>query len=124
MQQQGRNRIVVQLPGVQDTAKAKEILGRTASLEVRLVDDTPETRTKIAEKKIPPDVELMKNREGEPLALKKEVLITGQNLTDAQAGFDSQNPLEPAVHLTLDPKELGYLGKLHGKMLARGLAIL
>ena len=54
MQQQGRNRIVVQLPGVQDTAKAKEILGRTASLEVRLVDDTPETRTKIAEKKIPP----------------------------------------------------------------------
>ena len=53
VQQQGRNRIVVQLPGVQDTAKAKEILGRTASLEVRLVDDTPETRTKIAEKKYP-----------------------------------------------------------------------
>ena len=91
MQQQGRNRIVVQLPGVQDTAKAKEILGRTASLEVRLVDDTLKP-DKDCEKKIPPDVELMKNREGEPLALKKEVLITGQNLTDAQAGFDSQNP--------------------------------
>ena len=124
MQQQGRNRIVVQLPGVQDTAKAKEILGRTASLEVRLVDDTPETRTKIAEEKIPPDVELMKNRENEPIALKKEVLITGQNLTDAQAGFDSQNPLEPAVHLTLDPKGTRVFREITRQNVGRRLAIL
>ena len=61
----------------------------------------------------------MKNREGEPLA-KKRSFNYGQNLTDAQAGFDSQNPLEPAVHLTLIRRELGCLGKLHGKMLARG----
>ena len=124
VQQQGRNRIVVQLPGVQDTAKAKEILGRTASLEVRLVDDTPETRTKIAEEKIPPDVELMKNRENESIALKKEVLITGQNLTDAQAGFDSQNPLEPAVHLTLDPKGTRVFREITRQNVGKRLAIL
>ena len=124
VQQQGRNRIVVQLPGVQDTAKAKEILGRTASLEVRLVDDTPETITKIAEKKIPPNVELMKNREGDTIALKKEVLITGQNLTDAQAGFDSQNPLEPAVHLTLDPKGTRVFREITRQNVGKRLAIL
>ena len=124
VQQQGKNRIVVQLPGVQDTAKAKEILGRTATLEVRLVDDSAETRNKIVDDKIPPDIELVKNREGESLALKREVLVTGQNLTDAQAGFDSQNPLEPAVHLTLDPKGTRVFREITRQNVGKRLAIL
>ena len=124
VQQQGKNRIVVQLPGVQDTAKAKEILGRTATLEVRLVDDSAETRNKIVDDKVPPDIELVKNREGESLALKREVLVTGQNLTDAQAGFDSQNPLEPAVHLTLDPKGTRVFREITRQNVGKRLAIL
>ncbi len=106
VQQQGASRIVVQLPGVQDTAKAKDILGRTASLEIRMVDDGPEAQAALSQPvvRVPAGLELFQERGGAPLFLRKEVVLTGDNLTDAQAGFDSQNPGEPAVHLTLDGK--------------------
>jgi len=104
VQQQGANRIVVQLPGVQDTAKAKDILGRTATLEVRMVDDSPEALAALAAGKVPAGLERFTERGGLPLLLKKDIVLTGENLTDAQAGFDSQNAGEPAVHLTLDAK--------------------
>jgi len=106
VQQQGVSRIVVQLPGVQDTAKAKDILGRTASLEIRMVDDGPEAQAALSQPvvRVPAGLELFQERGGAPLLLRKEVVLTGDNLTDAQAGFDSQNPGEPAVHLTLDGK--------------------
>jgi preprotein translocase subunit SecD len=105
VQQQGAARIVVQLPGVQDTAKAKDILGRTATLEVRMVDDS---EASVAEyertNRAPAGLDLFTDRTGRPTLLRKEILLTGENLTDAQAGFDSQNPGEPAVHLALDGK--------------------
>jgi preprotein translocase subunit SecD len=104
IQQQGIDRIVVQLPGVQDTAKAKDILGRTATLEVRLVDESPEGQS--AERgtgPVPFGSERHLDRNGQAVITRREVLLTGENLTDAQAGFDSQNQ-EPAVHLTLDAK--------------------
>lgn len=104
VQQQGADRIVVQLPGVQDTAKAKDILGRTATLEVRMVDDSSEAQIALAEGRVPLGLERFTERGGLPLLLKKEVVLTGDNLTDAQAGFDAQNPNEPAVHLNLDSK--------------------
>ncbi len=104
IQQQGAERIVVQLPGVQDTAKAKDILGRTATLEIRMVDDSLEALNALATGRAPLGLEVYTERGGGPVLLKKEVLLTGENLTDAQAGFDSQNPSEPAVHLTLDGK--------------------
>ncbi|MFC7435220.1 protein translocase subunit SecD [Hydrogenophaga bisanensis] len=103
IQQQGANRIVVQLPGVQDTAKAKDILGRTATLEVRLVDESAEG--KAAERgngPVPFGAERYLERSGQAVIVKREVLLTGENLTDAQAGFDDQQ--QPAVHLTLDSK--------------------
>ena len=103
IQQQGANRIVVQLPGVQDTAKAKDILGRTATLEVRLVDESAEGRA--AERgngPVPFGAERYLERSGQAVIVKREVLLTGENLTDAQAGFDDQQ--QPAVHLTLDSK--------------------
>ena len=103
IQQQGANRIVVQLPGVQDTAKAKDILGRTATLEVRLVDESAEG--KAAERgngPVPFGSERYLERSGQAVIVKREVLLTGENLTDAQAGFDDQQ--QPAVHLTLDSK--------------------
>lgn len=104
IQQQGADRIVVQLPGVQDTAKAKDILGRTATLEVRLVDESAEGLA--AERgvgAVPFGSERYLERGGRAVIVKREVLLTGENLTDAQAGFDGQTQ-EPAVHLTLDGK--------------------
>jgi preprotein translocase subunit SecD len=105
IQQQGADRIVVQLPGVQDTAKAKDILGRTATLEIRLVDDENSANASVmalAEKGQPPaGAEYYVERGGRGLLVKKQVVLTGERLTDAQAGFDNQTQ-EPAVHLSLD----------------------
>jgi preprotein translocase subunit SecD len=104
IQQQGLDRIVVQLPGVQDTAKAKDILGRTATLEVRMVDESTEARA--AEQAggiVPFGAERYLERDGRPLIVKKQVVLTGDNLTDAQPGFDGQTQ-EPVVNLTLDAK--------------------
>ncbi|MCX7170564.1 MAG: protein translocase subunit SecD, partial [Proteobacteria bacterium] len=105
IQQQGADRIVVQLPGVQDTAKAKDILGRTATLEVRMVDDENSANAAVmdqASKGQPPlGTEFYTERGGRALLVKKQVVLTGERLTDAQPGFDNQTQ-EPAVHLTLD----------------------
>ena len=104
IQQQGADRVVVQLPGVQDTAKAKDIIGRTATLEVRLVDDSVEAAAGAAGTgPVPFGAERYVERGGAPLVVKRQVILTGENLTDAQAGFDGQTQ-EPAVHLTLDAK--------------------
>ncbi len=101
IQQQGADRIVVQLPGVQDTAKAKDILGRTATLEIRMVDDTPGALDAAIAGNPPFGTEVYNERGGRPLLVKKQVVLTGDRLTDAQPGFDGQTH-EPAVHLTLD----------------------
>jgi len=101
IQQQGADRIVVQLPGVQDTAKAKDILGRTATLEIRMVDDSPGALEAGLAGNVPFGTELYTERGGSPLLVKKQVVLTGDRLTDAQPGFDGQTN-EPAVHLTLD----------------------
>ncbi|PKO34757.1 MAG: protein translocase subunit SecD [Betaproteobacteria bacterium HGW-Betaproteobacteria-7] len=101
IQQQGADRIVVQLPGVQDTAKAKDILGRTATLEIRMVDDSPGVLEAALAGSVPFGTEVYTERGGSPLLVKKQVVLTGDRLTDAQPGFDGQTN-EPAVHLTLD----------------------
>ena len=104
IQQQGAERVVVQLPGVQDTAKAKDILGRTASLEIRMVDEdnmSPAALAAAATGQVPLGSEYYVERNGAPLLVKKQVQLTGDRLTDAQPGFDNQTQ-EPAVHLTLD----------------------
>jgi preprotein translocase subunit SecD len=104
IQQQGADRVVVQLPGVQDTAKAKEILGRTATLEVRMVDEdnmNPGALAAARSGQVPFGDEYYVERNGAPLLVKKQVVLTGDRLTDAQPGFDNQTH-EPAVHLTLD----------------------
>ncbi|WP_042425571.1 protein translocase subunit SecD [Comamonas granuli] len=104
IQQQGLDRIVVQLPGVQDTAKAKDILGRTATLEVRLVDESTEARAaETGQGPVPFGDEKYLDRNGQAVIVKKQVVLTGENLTDAQPGFDGQTQ-EPTVNLTLDAK--------------------
>jgi preprotein translocase subunit SecD len=104
IQQQGLDRIVVQLPGVQDTAKAKDILGRTATLEIRMVDEGTEARAaESGSGPVPFGSERYLERSGQGVIVKKQVILTGENLTDAQPGFDSQTQ-EPTVNLSLDAK--------------------
>ncbi len=103
IQQQGADRIVVQLPGVQDVAKAKDILGRTATLEIRMVDDSPSAQSALAAGTVPFGLERYQDRDGRPLLLRRQVILTGENLQDAQAGRDNQSQ-QAAVHLTLDSK--------------------
>jgi preprotein translocase subunit SecD len=104
IQQQGADRVVVQLPGVQDTTKAKSILGRTATLEIRMVDEDNMGAAAIAAARngqVPFGSEFYIERNGQPIIVRKQVVLTGDRLTDAQPGFDNQTQ-EPAVHLTLD----------------------
>ena len=104
IQQQGADRVVVQLPGVQDTAKAKDIIGRTATLELRMVDGSAEAGAAAAGTgPVPFGTERFTDRDGSPLIVKRQVVLTGDNLTDAQPGFDGQTQ-EPVVNLTVDAK--------------------
>jgi protein-export membrane protein, SecD/SecF family len=103
IQQQGANRIIVQLPGVQDVAKAKEILGRTATLEIRMVDDTPTAAAALSSGAVPFGLERFTDTDGRPLLLRRQVILTGENLQDAQPGRDQQTQ-QPTVNLTLDAK--------------------
>ena len=104
IQQQGADRVVVQLPGVQDTAKAKDILGRTATLEMRLVDESTEGRAaELSNGPVPFGSERFMLRDGSPVIVKRQVILTGDSLTDAQPGFDSQTQ-QPKVDLTVDAK--------------------
>jgi preprotein translocase subunit SecD len=101
IQQQGSDRVVVQLPGVQDTARAKDILGRTATLEIRMVNDDPGALEAARSGSVPFGNDLYTDRNGEPILVKRQVVLTGDRISDAQSGFD-QRTNEPAVHVNLD----------------------
>jgi len=124
IQQQGQDRIVVQLPGVQDTAKAKDILGRTATLEVRLVDESAEGRSAEAGTgPVPFGSERFLERNNQPVIVKKQVILTGENLTDAQPGFDNETQ-EAAVHLNLDAKGSRIFRDITRENIGKRMAIL
>ena len=104
IQQQGIDRVVVELPGVQDTARAKQTLGRTATLELRMVDDSAEASAAAAGSgPVPFGTERFVERGGRSIIVKRNVVLTGDSLTDAQPGFDSQTQ-QPKVDLTVDAK--------------------
>jgi len=125
IQQQGDNRIVVQLPGVQDTAKAKEIIGRTALLEMRLVDDeaSPSIIDEAIAGKVPLGRELFYDRNDNPLLLKKEVILTGENINNAGPGVDNQTG-QSIVSLTLDGKGANVFKKVTRENIGKRIAIL
>ena len=102
IQQQGDNRIVVQLPGVQDTARAKEILGATATLEYHMVDEEHGLDDALAGR-VPPGSRLYRERDGSPILLYKRVIITGDQIIDAASGIEQQSG-SPMVSVTLDAK--------------------
>ncbi|HCV66791.1 protein translocase subunit SecD [Serratia proteamaculans] len=99
VQRQGSDRIVVELPGIQDTARAKEILGATATLEFRLVNTNADT-TAAANGRVPGDSEVKDTREGQPVVLYKRVILTGDHITDSTSSTDEYN--QPQVNISLD----------------------
>ena len=124
IQQQGLDRIVVQLPGVQDTAKAKDILGRTATLELRMVDEGVEAHAaELGTGPVPFGSERFLERNGRAVIVKKQVVLTGDSLTDAQPGFDSQTQA-PKVDLTVDAKGGRIMRDVSRENLKKRMAIL
>ncbi|MCP5279314.1 MAG: protein translocase subunit SecD [Thiobacillus sp.] len=127
IQQQGIDRVVVQLPGVQDTAKAKEILGRTATLEIRLVDEDrmqdPAMVQSAASGQVPFGTELYYERDGRPLLVKRQVELTGEYITDAQPGFDNQTS-QAAVHVNLDGRGARIFKNVTRENVGKRMAIL
>ena len=122
IQQQGADRVVVQLPGVQDTAKAKEILGRTATLEIRLVNDEADI-TAAQQGQVPFGSEFYVERNGLPVVVKKQVVLTGDSITDAAPGFDQQSG-RAAVHVTLDGKGARIFKQVTRENVKKRMAIL
>ncbi|WP_427914284.1 protein translocase subunit SecD [Ramlibacter sp. MMS24-I3-19] len=124
IQQQGADRIVVQLPGVQDTARAKQILGRTATLEMRLVDESSEGRAaELGTGPVPFGSERYLEPNGRPVVVKKQVILTGESLTDAQPGFEQQTQ-QPKVDLTVDAKGGRIMRDVSRENLKKRMAIL
>ena len=126
IQQQGVDRVVVQLPGVQDTAKAKEILGRTATLEIRMVDEDKTdiaTLENAAKGQAPMGDEVYKDREGRPILVKKNVVLTGDYITDAGPGVDSQSG-RSTVNVTLDARGARIFQQVTRENVGKRMAIL
>lgn len=101
VQRQGAERIVVQLPGIQDTARAKEILGATATLEFRMVDEAGDLQSAL-DGRVPPNAQLYKDRQGRPVLLQKRVMLTGNHIIGANSSFDEYS--RPQVNIDLDAK--------------------
>lgn len=122
IQQQGSDRVVVQLPGVQDTAQAKDILGRTATLEIRLVNEEADLIS-AQQGQVPFDSQYFVERNGIPIVVKKQVVLSGESITDAQPGFDQQNG-QSAVHVTLDGKGARIFRQVTRENVKKRMAIL
>jgi preprotein translocase subunit SecD len=121
IQKQGSERIVVQLPGVQDTARAKEILGATATLEFRLVDVDHDPRDAVGGR-VPVTAKLYYQRDGEPVLLKKRVIVTGDQITNASYGIEQQSGT-PAVFVTLDGNGARRMSKVSRDNIGRPMAV-
>ncbi len=122
--QQGRDRVVVQLPGVQDTAKAKDIIGRTATLEMRMVDDSAEAQAALSGTgPVPFGTERFTEKDGvTPIIVKRQVVVTGDNLNDAQPSFDENH--QPSVTLKMDAKGARIVKDVSRENIGKRLAIL
>lgn len=122
IQQQGDNRIVVQLPGVQDTARAKEILGATATLEFRLTDETHDAEDVARTGRVPAGLKLYVKREGGHALLKNRVMLTGDYIIDASSGLEKQSGT-PAVYITLDGKGAKIFSKATGENVKKLMSV-
>lgn len=120
VQKQGADRIVVQLPGVKDPAEAKKIIGKTATLEVRLVDE--ENRMASFNGRVPAGSVRYYFRDKTPILLKKRLILSGENIVDASKGMDQQSG-GPVVHITLDSKGGSIWRKVTGENIGKRMAV-
>ncbi len=120
IQQQGENRIVVQLPGVQDTARAKEILGTTATLEYRLVDIEHDVQQAVAGR-VPVGSRLYYDKNGAPILLDKRIIVTGDQIVDASSGMDQDG--RPSVNISLNGAGGAKMGKLTQENVGKPMAV-
>ncbi len=120
IQQQGENRIVVQLPGVQDTTRAKEILGTTATLEYRLADTEHDVQNAVAGR-VPPGSRLYYDKNGSPILLDRRVIVTGDQIVDASSGMDQDG--RPSVSITLNGVGAAKMGKLTQVSVGKPMAV-
>ena len=121
IQQQGLERVVVQLPGVQDTARAKEILGATATLEFRMTDEDHAVQDAV-DGRVPAGSRLYYDRGGNPVLLRKQIMLTGDYIIDAAAGFDSVSG-SPNVSITLDGKGAKRFSDATAEEVGRNMAV-
>lgn len=121
IQQQGDNRIVIQLPGIQDSARAKRIIGKTATLEFRLVDVNVSPQDAV-DGRVPPTARLYRDRQGNPVVLKKRLIISGKNITNASSGLDSESGT-PMVSIMLDGAGAHIMGQITKKNLKKPMAV-
>jgi len=122
VQRQGDRRIVVQLPGVQDTARAKRILGRTATLEVMLVDEEHDLQAAL-DGSVPPGSKIFRTRDNAPILVKNRVIYSGDNIIDAAASLDTQTG-GPIVSITLDSRGAAINQRVTGENIGRRMAVL
>ncbi|MBA3730887.1 MAG: protein translocase subunit SecD [Gammaproteobacteria bacterium] len=122
IQQQGQTRVVVQLPGVQDTARAKDILGATATLEFRMVDEQGDALSAEESGRAPLGTELYQERDGNPILLNSDVMLTGDYITDASSGIDSQTS-GPAVFITLNGEGARLFSDATGQNVGKLMAV-
>jgi len=122
IQQQGEGRIVVQLPGIQDTARAKQILGRTATLELRMADFSEIELGQALSGQVPLGWDLLYERDGAPVLVRKNIVLTGEYITEASAGFDDRG--QSAVHMTLDARGARIFQQLTRENIKKRMAIL
>ncbi|MBE0510048.1 MAG: protein translocase subunit SecD [Chromatiales bacterium] len=121
IQQQGDERIVVQLPGVQDTARAKDVIGATATLEYRMVDEENSVRDALAGR-VPMGSRIYRERNGEPILLLNRVIVTGDQVVDASAGIDQQSG-GPMVSVTLDSQGARIMGDNTRENIGKRMAV-
>jgi preprotein translocase subunit SecD len=121
IQQQGERRIVVQLPGAQDPSKLKELLGATATLEYRLAD-TEHSVEDAVNGRVPPGSKLYRDRKGKPMLLKKQVIVTGNQITDASSGLDQRSG-SPAVFVSLDGQGARRMRQVTTENVSRPMAV-
>ncbi|MCB1745823.1 MAG: protein translocase subunit SecD [Gammaproteobacteria bacterium] len=121
IQQQGEDRIVVQLPGVEDTAEAKKILGATATLEFRMVDTDGDVQAAV-DGRVPLNSKLYHDRAGNPLLLDKRIMLTGEYIIDASSGIEQQTG-SPAVFITLDGKGARIFSRATREQIGKPMAV-
>ena len=122
VQQSGKTRIVVELPGIKDTTRAKEIIGATATLEFRMLDENSDPYAAADSDEMSLNSKLYYDNSGQPVLLKRNIMLTGENIVDASSGFDRNS--RPSVNITLDGAGAKRFADVTDKNIGKAMAVI